>query len=72
VQVLFWEGYRFTIRTIEEEALTGLDEIIEANEGYVGGFDLAFGDPALADTLGFSALGALCAHDLVHFASIRE
>lgn len=63
---------RFTIRTIEDEVQTGLDEISGANEGYVEGFDLAYGDPALADTLGLSGLGALCAHDLVHFASIRE
>jgi len=59
------------IATLEEVAGIGMLEIRGVNTGYVDGYEAAYGDPTLRRFLGFTGLGNLNAHDLMHFASLR-
>lgn len=59
------------IHTLEQIGGIGLLEITAVNAGYVDGYQDAFDKPGLTPFLGFTGLGALHAHDLVHFASTQ-
>lgn len=59
--------------TLEEEAGIGLLEVRAVNNDYVDGYQEAFyTTPWMIQRLGFTSLGALNAHDLMHFASTRQ
>jgi hypothetical protein len=62
---------RPAITTLEGACGIGLLEVRDVNPTYVDGYQEIFGLPALTPYLGFTGLGALMAHDLMHFASQR-
>jgi len=55
------------------ESLSGIAllEIYGCNPGYIDGYQETMDKPGLTRFLGFSGLGTVHAHDLMHFASIR-
>ena len=63
---------RPAITTLEGACGIGLLEVRGVNPTYVDGYQDIFGSPALTPYLGFTGLGALMAHDLMHFASQRR
>jgi hypothetical protein len=60
------------IRTVESIAGIGLLEVRNVNSGYVDGYQETFDTPRLSPFLGLTGLGALVAHDLVHYASMHS
>ena len=68
------EGLRSkpNLKTVEAISGTALLEIAQVNDGYVDGYQRAFSIPNLSYYLGFTGLGAMHAHDLMHFASVRQ
>ncbi|HSW37222.1 MAG TPA: hypothetical protein VLG37_02530 [Candidatus Saccharimonadales bacterium] len=57
--------------TVEAISGVGLLELMGVNPGYVDGYQTTFDRPRLNHLRGFSGLGVLHAHDLMHFASAR-
>jgi hypothetical protein len=62
---------RPAVKTLEGLAGLGLLEVHQVNPGYVDGYEKVMDVPAGAANLGYTGLGALHAHDLLHFASQR-
>ena len=59
------------ITTLEEQAGIGLLEVSSVNDGYIEGYRTVYDSSRLLPFLGFTGIGALNAHDLMHFASVR-
>ena len=63
---------RLGVNTLEALGGMGLLEIRDVNDGYVEGYSFTVDSLRLTPFLGLTGLGALHAHDLIHFASVRE
>ncbi|MCA9332738.1 hypothetical protein KDA00_02590 [Candidatus Saccharibacteria bacterium] len=60
---------RPAITTVEMLSGLGLAEVRDVNTGYVDGYEEGFQRPGFMAVSGIIGLGALHAHDLMHFAS---
>lgn len=60
------------IATLEGLSGIGLLEVRTVNPGYVDGYEEVMSSPVVTPYLGYTALGTLHAHDLMHFASQRK